>query len=649
MDSYFNHAIIGNGNVLGCFNKKGLLQRLYWPDIDYFQQVEFLRVGISFDHMGWDTLWCDNDDFLSEQQYEDNTAILITNLKNDKLGLELELRDSVLWDEDLYYRGIKVTNHGPYDTVLSIILHYKMKSSTDSICGSFYDNKENSIYFTRRNNYITIKTTDKDNLKRENVIIGSSLEEMANTKTFNIIDNASMGNEAVIKIDLGLFKSNEVKDKVLLHSFSHELSDSIDIVNKYKEYSTEALNKEVRSYWKGFFDSCKQISLKDMHNWRELEKIYKSSLMTFKLLTNKNTGAMIAAPEMDEEHRKCGGYGYCWCRDAGFIASAMAQCNMLEEVEEFYLWASSVQHMDGYWFQRYYTSGDVAPSWGLQIDETGTILWGVLNYYNLTKKEDFLKQMWPTVKKAANFLLEFKDEYTSLPHLSFDLWEERLGEHAYSAAAVCAGLRAAVKIANILELNDEDAQNWALYSEVINTKIKDIFWDDYNKILARSYKVKLNGFGKEPTCDVLQATMLGETREFEVTRIDRTCDISLLGLSIPFNIFSPKDEVLKLTAMRIESTLKLGHGYKRYENDNYADGNPWVISTLWLALYYIEIEEYQKAKDLLDICTKTASELGFLPEQFEYNSLNPAWILPLNWSHAMFVLVLFRLIDRGLL
>jgi len=42
-----------------------------------------------------------------------------------------------------------------------------------------------------------------------------------------------------------------------------------------------------------------------------------------------------------------------------------------------------------------------------------------------------------------------------------------------------------------------------------------------------------------------------------------------------------------------------GGGIKRYENDNYIGGNPWVLATLWVALYYIEIKEYEKAKDYL--------------------------------------------------
>jgi len=81
-------------------------------------------------------------------------------------------------------------------------------------------------------------------------------------------------------------------------------------------------------------------------------------------------------------------------------------------------------------------------------------------------------------------------------------------------------------------------------------------------------------------------------------------------------------------------------GIKRYENDNYIGGNPWVLATLWVALYYIEIKEYEKAKDYLRWATKSCTALGLLPEQVSKDNGEPCWVIPLTWSHAMYVLVL---------
>ena len=58
------------------------------------------------------------------------------------------------------------------------------------------------------------------------------------------------------------------------------------------------------------------------------------------------------------------------------------------------------------------------------------------------------------MSKAANFLHQARDSETGLPIKSVDLWEEREGFHAYTAASVSAGLKAAAILAAQLEQAD---------------------------------------------------------------------------------------------------------------------------------------------------------------------------------------------------
>ena len=60
----------------------------------------------------------------------------------------------------------------------------------------------------------------------------------------------------------------------------------------------------------------------------------------------------------------------------------------------------------------------------------------------------------------------------------------------------------------------------------------------------------------------------------------------------------------------------------------------------WFALYYIEIGNITKAREYFRWSVKSATSLGFLPEQVDKNSGKPCWVIPLTWSHAMYVLVL---------
>ena len=51
-NKYFNNAIIGNKNMVASFSEKGELLRLFYPQSDYKQFVDFLDVGMKINDSG---------------------------------------------------------------------------------------------------------------------------------------------------------------------------------------------------------------------------------------------------------------------------------------------------------------------------------------------------------------------------------------------------------------------------------------------------------------------------------------------------------------------------------------------------------------------------------------------------------------------
>ena len=86
MSKYFNNALIGNSNILGCLTDKGELIRLYYPNIDYFQNIDSYKFGILDNNVKW----FENAN-AKKQYYEGN--ILYTELEMD--GVEILQRDYV--------------------------------------------------------------------------------------------------------------------------------------------------------------------------------------------------------------------------------------------------------------------------------------------------------------------------------------------------------------------------------------------------------------------------------------------------------------------------------------------------------------------------------------------------------------------------
>ena len=246
--------------------------------------------------------------------------------------------------------------------------------------------------------------------------------------------------------------------------------------------------------------------------------------------------------------------------------------------------------------------------------------------------------MWSSIKPAAIFLMNNLDKETGLPNPSHDLWEERLGEHTYTAAAIVGALRAAASMAEEMKVDLPFAKLWRETADKIVKAIETNLWSEDEKRFLRGRKTKLDWWN-------------GETLEIDTNRMgyklrvvdkDSTVDISLLGLAVPFKVFDAKDDKIKKTVRAIEDRLDgfPSEGFGRYEHDSYIGGNPWIVSTLWMGLYYAEIGDIQKCKEKLVWATKHATNLGFLPEQIDKFNGKPAWIMQLSWSSAMYIVVL---------
>jgi GH15 family glucan-1,4-alpha-glucosidase len=143
-------------------------------------------------------------------------------------------------------------------------------------------------------------------------------------------------------------------------------------------------------------------------------------------------------------------------------------------------------------------------------------------------------------------------------------------------------------------------------------------------------------------------------------KLDKTIDASILSTYIPFGMLSPKNplerDMIQFMIDNIRKKLSVpinqNYGIKRYENDSYIDGNPWVVTTLWLseAMFALALdlpreneEEYNETVNKLTNeginCLKCAlagaTSTGLLPEQMDKSTGKPAWAIPLGWSESL--------------
>ena len=213
---------------------------------------------------------------------------------------------------------------------------------------------------------------------------------------------------------------------------------------------------------------------------------------------------------------------------------------------------------------------------------------------------------------------------------SYDLWEMHEGVHLYSLASI---FKAYDSMINIYEELKEDFTKNRIKQENVN---KD-------KETLKEKKVQIREF-------ILQNFYDEQRKTFKRNLEDDLIDISIIGLVVPFEMFSAKEKKILNTVENINLNLRTyTGGYKRFDKDHYMGGKPWVIATLWMAEYYLETGENRKAKECFDFVLKTSGMNGYLSEQVDNASLSPSWIIGLGWSHAMFIIVLEKLLEKGLL
>ena len=212
-------------------------------------------------------------------------------------------------------------------------------------------------------------------------------------------------------------------------------------------------------------------------------------------------------------------------------------------------------------------------------------------------------------------------------HISYDLWEMCEGIHLYSLSTIYAAFETILKIYKVLGKNVSDFENNRLKEEKIQKNEKEI--------------QKLMSGVKE----YIDTNLYDDNKKSYVRNTeDKKMDISIIGAVTPFNVYKPKEKRILNTVERINLSLRTyTGGYKRFENDNYRNGNPWPIANLWLTLYYLESGEKKKAKETFDFVVKTCGKHCFLGEQIDNNTLKPDWVIGLGWSHAMFIIVLEKL------
>lgn len=636
---YLNEAIIGNEKIVASFSNKGEMLRLYYPDRDYMQFINKMHTGVKINDSNLIYLHEDiNNQY--EQYYTEDTNILNTKIKNTYFNLEIVQTDFVCINKDLIIKKYILKNQNNIDLNVKFLVYSNLLSNSNDMVGSKIE-KGSLLQYCHKYTYCIFSKKEISGYRLNN-----SCEEIK-TGVLNDKDYIGMANDTGISFDIGILKPGEEKEfeiYIYINEKKNKIDETLKEIEKIKEIDVSKELEKTTKYWRNFVNEHDGLEmLSKVREWKEktsydiydkMKKIYIRTILLYPLLVNNKTGGISAAVETDEERKYSGRYSYCWPRDAIFITKALDLLKMQDITDKFYTkFSKSTQSENGMWEQRFYTDGTLAPCWGYQIDETASIVYGVYEHYMNTKNREFLKYTYEMCKKAIVSLKILTSTYFSkqlensketskvfeklneyIKHESYDLWEMNEGIHLYSLGAIYAAYKAMIEIEKVLEIKENNISELEKLTQEIKEYCEEYLCNKEENTLKRNNK-------------------------------DNVCDISTLGTVIPFNMLNERDKTVLNTIEKINMTLRTyTGGYLRFENDTYMGGrNPWVIATLWMALYNLKIENKEEAKKQIEFVIKTSTEHGFLAEQIDNETMKSKWVIGLGWSHAMFIITLYIL------
>lgn len=630
--------MLSNGQMMVGLNEHGLVHDFYYPyvgleNLTNARSVHH-KIGIWVDGV---FSWVDGGDWNISINIDSDALMSIISMDNPKLEVRLDINDFVDQAHNAFVRRINVCNTSDRARDVRVFMHQVFQISRSG--------RADTALFVPDENYIL------DYKGRCALLINGLTDNSQPFDQYSVGNYGIEGKEGTFRdAEDGELSGNAVEhggvDSVVRFRLPLEPHETrkLDywIIAAASQYECEAINVEFikqgmekreyaqRAYWHEWLSTGANA----LHS---IDKPYlelaKKSLMIIKAHSDKR-GGVLASGDSSIFNYGRDYYCYCWPRDGAYAMWPLIRLGYTEEPKRFFEFCRDTLDRGGYLMHKYQPDRAIGSTWhplvhenrkelAIQEDETAIVIVMLGELYDYSKDKEFVRSLYSTlIQPAANFMASFIDEATGLPHASYDLWEEKFLTNSYTCVVVEHALTRAAEFADMFEYPD-DAVNWQKAAAQIHDASKLLF-DPDRQAFRKGYYMQPDGSLK----------------------FDNTIDISSLYGFLMFGGTKADNASLAQTAAAVEQFLtnpENAGGIFRYENDWYMrrgedrSPNPWYVCTLWLAQYYVQTKQVDKARALVDWTKNNAMPSGTLSEQIDPTYGGPVGVAPLVWSHAEFI------------
>lgn len=661
---------IGNDRMLVNFDEDYVVRDLYYPNVGKENHAGGypFRFGVfvdgTFSWMGRPNGW------RIERRYEPDTLVTQVSCVNEALQLQLDCSDCVDFHETLLVRKVVVKNLGAAEREVKLFWHHDFRISESDVGDTAaYDPETRTVTHYKGYRYFLANVMADGAPGIDSFAIGQKGHGKDGTWR-DAEDDGNLGMNPIAQgaVDSTIRAAVKVPARGEKNVFywlcvakvwEGSWDGAKELNAKVLKRGPEEFIRRTRAYWKLWVgkEPTEFFGLPP-----SVVDLYKRSLLIVRTQIDAG-GGIIAANDSDIMHFARDTYSYVWPRDGALVAHALDMAGYRETTLRFFDFCADVLTPKGYLLHKYNPDRSLASSWhpwvgnptgsqqnqaGLKLggpqlpiqeDETALVVWAMWRHFQRYRDIDAMKPLYGRlVRKAADFMVEYREPKTGLPAPSYDLWEERRGILTFTCAAVYGGLNAAAEFAHAFGDTDH-AETYSRAAREIRAGMDQHLW-----------RPELNRFARMINVDQHGSTL-----------IDPVIDASLYG-TFAFGAYAPDDPKVEATMKAVRDRLwcktEVG-GVARYEDDYYhavsqdkqnVPGNPWFICTMWLALHTIAkartVEELEEAVKILEWVDSRKLPSGVLAEQVNPYTNAPMSVSPLTWSHATVVDVVQSYLEK---
>lgn len=640
--------VIGNGEMLVTFDADLNMRDLYYPYVGQWNHIggHKGRTGI---WVGGQYAWLDDPAWEKSLGYRHDTLVTHVVARHATLGLELEISDAVHYRDPLYLRRLVVRNLA--DTGREVRLFFAQDFSlqeTEVGDTALYDPDLGVLFHYKRDTYLLCSGMAGEGGLHQ-YACGKKRFQGAEG-TWRDAEDGVLGGNPIAQgsvdsvVGLTLLVPPNATATAWFWIIAGPNFGEVSRLEQYVRQRTPAhLLGQIDGYWRQWLSRTRVDPDLVTHRVADL---YRRSLLVVRTQVDRR-GAFVAANDTDIMDFNLDHYSYCWPRDGALVAQALIGAGFADLAVPFFQFCAQAVTEQGYLLQKYNPDGSAGSSWHarfqagrrqlpIQEDETALVLIALWDYYEKTGDIELVTALKKTlIERTAHFLAAYVHPHLDLPQESFDLWEERRGIFAWTTGAVVGALRCAAKLERLFS-DEKRAQNFDAAADRIARGASQHLYDPELRRFVRGIYVGADG---------------------HITR-DPVVDSSLYGLAA-WGCIPLHDPRLAATMEAMERDLWVNTpvgGLARYQGDYYhrvsddikrVPGNPWFVTTLWLAEWYIDVAtcaaDLGRAAELLEWAAGQALFSGVLPEQLDPFNGAPLSVAPLTWSHAAFIRVVDRL------